>query len=156
MFLLYVRQTPLIFLLYVRQTPLIFFLYVRQTPLVFLLYVRQAPLIFLISVRQTPLIFLLYVRKTSLMSLLYMRQTPLIFLLYVRQTWKTITSSNLSAKSYLPFIWNVSVIHIYDLPVYVKEELIFGGDLSLENSANSYSCFQLAFLHLVSYFFVLF
>ena len=38
--------------------------------------------------------------------------------------------------------------------VYVKEELCFAWDLSLENSAVSYLCFPLALLHSVSYFFL--
>ena len=37
--------------------------------------------------------------------------------------------------------------------VYVTEGLLFAWDLSLENSADSYLCFQLALLHWVSYFF---
>ena len=36
--------------------------------------------------------------------------------------------------------------------VYVKERLLFAQDLSLENSADSFLCFQLALLHSVSYF----
>ena len=40
--------------------------------------------------------------------------------------------------------------------IYVKEGLPFALDLSLENSANSYLCFQLALLHSVSYFFFLY
>ena len=42
------------------------------------------------------------------------------------------------------------------LAVYVKEGLPFAWDLSLENSPNSYLCFQLALLHTVSYFFFLY
>ena len=42
---------------------------------------------------------------------------------------------------------------MHDLAVYVKEGLHFARDLSLENSANSYLCFRLALLLLVSYFF---
>ena len=42
------------------------------------------------------------------------------------------------------------------LAVYVKEELPFARDLSLENSADSYLCFGLALLHSVSYFFFLY
>ena len=38
------------------------------------------------------------------------------------------------------------------LVVYVKEGLPFAQDLSLENYANSYLCFCLALLHLVSSF----
>ena len=42
------------------------------------------------------------------------------------------------------------------LAVYVKEGLPFAQDLSLENSSDSYLCFRLALLHLVSYFFILY
>ena len=45
---------------------------------------------------------------------------------------------------------------MHDLSVYVKEGLPFAWDLSLENSADSYLCFQLALLHSVSYFFFLY
>ena len=45
---------------------------------------------------------------------------------------------------------------MYDLAVYVKEELPFTWDLSLENSANSCLCFQMALLHSGSYFFSLY
>ena len=43
--------------------------------------------------------------------------------------------------------------HMHGLAVYVKEELPFARDLPLENSADSYLCFQLALLHSLSYFF---
>ena len=45
---------------------------------------------------------------------------------------------------------------MHGLAVYVKEGLPFTWDLSVENSANSYLWFQLALLHSVSYFFVLY
>ena len=45
---------------------------------------------------------------------------------------------------------------MHGLAVYVKEGLPFARDLSLENSADSYRCFQLALLHSVSYFFFLY
>ena len=45
---------------------------------------------------------------------------------------------------------------MHGLAVYVKEDLPFARDLSLENSANSYLCFRLALLHSVSYFFFLY
>ena len=45
---------------------------------------------------------------------------------------------------------------MHGLTVYVKEGLPFAWDLSLENSANSYLCFQLALLQSVSYFFFLY
>ena len=40
--------------------------------------------------------------------------------------------------------------------MYLKEELYFAQGLSLENSPDSYLCFQLALLHSVSYFFFLY
>ena len=45
---------------------------------------------------------------------------------------------------------------MYGLAVYMKEELPFARDISLENSADSFLCFRLALLHLVSYFFFLY
>ena len=45
---------------------------------------------------------------------------------------------------------------MHGLAVYVKEDLPFACDLSLENSADSYLCFRLALLHSVSYFFFLY
>ena len=45
---------------------------------------------------------------------------------------------------------------MHGLAVDVKEGLPFARDLSLENSADSYLCFQLALLHSVSYFFFLY
>ena len=45
---------------------------------------------------------------------------------------------------------------MHGLAVYVKEGLPFAWDLSLENSADFYLCFQLALLHSVSYFFFLY
>ena len=45
---------------------------------------------------------------------------------------------------------------MHGLAVYVKEGLPFACNLSLENSADSYFCFQLALLHSVSYFFFLY
>ena len=45
---------------------------------------------------------------------------------------------------------------MHGLAVYVKEGLPFARDLSLENWTDSYLCFRLAFLHLVSQFFFLY
>ena len=42
---------------------------------------------------------------------------------------------------------------MHGLAVYVKEGLPFAQDISLENSADSDLCFQLALPHSVSYFF---
>ena len=57
---------------------------------------------------------------------------------------------------YLPLIRKNSITHIYGLAVYVKEELYFAQDLSLENSSDSYLCFRLDLLPSVSYFVFLF
>ena len=65
----------------------------------------------------------------------------------------SIDSGNFSVRGYLPLIQKDSSTHMHGLSIYVKEGLSFAWDLSLENSADSYLCFQLALLHLVSYFF---
>ena len=44
---------------------------------------------------------------------------------------------------------------MHRLTVYIKEGLPFARELSPENSADSYLCFRLALLDLVSYFFFL-
>ena len=59
-------------------------------------------------------------------------------------------------RGYLSLIRTDSSTHMHGLTVYVKEGLSFARDLSLENSAGSYLCFQLALLHSVSYFFFLY
>ena len=64
----------------------------------------------------------------------------------------SIDSGNFSVRGYLPLIRKGSSTHMHGLAVYVKEGLPFAQDLSLENSADSYICFQLALLHSVSYF----
>ena len=45
---------------------------------------------------------------------------------------------------------------MHGLAVYVKKELPFAWNLSLENSADFYLCFRLALLHSVAYFFFLY
>ena len=87
-----------------------------------------------------------------------LNQTVLTFLLYVRQTCldDSIDSGNFSVRGYIPLIRKDSITHIHGLAVYVKEGLPFARDVSLENSADSYLCFQLALLHLVSSFFFLY
>ena len=65
----------------------------------------------------------------------------------------SINSGNFSARGYLPLTWKDSTTHMHGLAVYVKEGLSFARDLSLENTADSYLCFWLALLNLVSYFF---
>ena len=59
-------------------------------------------------------------------------------------------------RGYLPLIQKDSSTHMHGLAVYVKEGLPFAQDLSLENSADSYLCFELALFHSVSYFFFLY
>ena len=56
-------------------------------------------------------------------------------------------------KGYLPLIRKDSITHRLGLAVYVKEELLFARDLSLENSVDSYLCVPPDLLHSVSYFF---
>ena len=68
----------------------------------------------------------------------------------------SIDSGNFSVRGYLPLIWKDSSTHMHGLTVYLKEELPFAQDLTLENSADSYLCFRLALLHLVFYFFFLY
>ena len=57
----------------------------------------------------------------------------------------SIDSGNFSVRGYLPLIRKDSSTHMHGLAVYVKEGLPFARDLSLENSADSYLCFRLAF-----------
>ena len=66
---------------------------------------------------------------------------------------ESIDSGNFFVTSYPSLIWKDSITHMYGLAVYVKEGFPFAWYLSLENS---YLCFQLAWLHLVSYFFFLY
>ena len=57
-------------------------------------------------------------------------------------------------RGYLVLIRKDSSTHIHGLAVYVKKGLPFARDLSLENSADSYSSFLLILLHSMSYFFL--
>ena len=82
-----------------------------------------------------------------------LNQTPLTFLTNLDDS---INSGNFCERGYLSLIQKDSGTHMYGLAVYVKEGLPFTQDLSLENSADSYLCFRLAFLHSVSYFFFLY
>ena len=52
-----------------------------------------------------------------------------------------IDSGSFSVRGYLPLIWKDSTTHLHGLEVYIKEELPFAHNLSLENSADSYLCF---------------
>ena len=60
---------------------------------------------------------------------------------------------NFPIRAHVPLMQKVSVTHMHGLAVYVKEGLSFAWNLSLENSADSYLCFWLAFLHSLPYFF---
>ena len=82
-------------------------------------------------------------------------QTLLTFLLCKTNLDDAVHSANFSVRGYLPLIRKDSSTHMHGLTVYLKEGLPFAWDLSLENSAYSYLCFQLALLHSVSYFFFL-
>ena len=68
----------------------------------------------------------------------------------------SIDSGNFSVRGYLPLIRKDSSTHMHGLAVYVKEDLPFAGNLSLENSADSYLCFRLALLCSLSYLFFLY
>ena len=69
---------------------------------------------------------------------------------------ESIDSGNFSVRSYLPLIRKDSITQMCGLAVFVNEKLCFSGDISLENSADSYLCFRLALLHSVTYFFFLY
>ena len=78
---------------------------------------------------------------------------PLTFLLLcetILDDWSD--SGNFSVRGDLPLIQKDSVTHIYELAVYMKEGFPFVQNLSLQKSADSYLCFQLALLHSVSCF----
>ena len=57
----------------------------------------------------------------------------------------SIDSGNFSLTDYLPLKWKDSISHVHGLAVYVKEGLPFAWGLSLENTPNSYLCFQLLY-----------
>ena len=65
----------------------------------------------------------------------------------------SIDSGSFSVRGYLPLIRKDCSTYMHGLAVYVKEGLPFAQDISLENSADSDLCFQLALPHSVSYFF---
>ena len=68
----------------------------------------------------------------------------------------SIDSGNFSVRDYLPLIQKDSITHMHGLAVNVKKGLSFAHDVSLQNSADSYVCFELALLNSVFYFFVLY
>ena len=69
----------------------------------------------------------------------------------------SIDSGSFSVRGYLPLIRKDSSTHMHGLTVYLKEELPFAQDFSLENLslADSYLRFRLVFLHSGSYVFFL-
>ena len=73
--------------------------------------------------------------------------SPNVLALCERNQVDSINSGNFSITGYLPFIQKDSSIHMHGLAVYVKQGLPIAHDLSLENSTDSYLCFQLALLH---------
>ena len=79
--------------------------------------------------------------------------SPDILALYETNLDDSVDSGNFSVRVYLPLIWKNSATYMYGLAVYVTKGLPFAQDLSLENYADSYLCFQLALLHSVPYFF---
>ena len=79
--------------------------------------------------------------------------SPDIFALCETNLDDSIDSGNFSVRGCRPLIRKDSSTHMHGLAVYVKEGLPFAWELSMENSADSYLCFQLALLHSASYFF---
>ena len=73
---------------------------------------------------------------------------------YVKQFWMTevILAISLWGVIFLYLIQKDSVTHIHKLVVFMKEGFPFAQNLSLQKSADSYLCFQLALLHSVSCF----
>ena len=67
----------------------------------------------------------------------------------------SIDSGDFSVRGYLLLIRKDFSTHMHGLVVYVKEDFIFQGTLSLENSADCNLHFCQALLHSVSYFFFL-
>ena len=82
--------------------------------------------------------------------------TPDILALCETNLNDSIDSGNFSVRCYLPLIRKYSGTHMHGLAVYVNKGLPFARDLSLENSADSYVCLQLALLLSMSYFFFLY
>ena len=85
-----------------------------------------------------------------------MNQTPDILVLCDTNLDDSLDSGNFFVRGYLPLIRKDFSTHVHGLAVYVKEGLRFARDLFLVNSADSYSCFRLALLDSVSYFFFLY
>ena len=100
-----------------------------------------------------------YVNQIILISTTLQRLALWIFKAFVRILLianLSIDSGNFPVRGYLPLIQKDCSTHMHGLTVCVKEGLPFARDLSLENSPDSYLCFQLALLCSVSYFFFLY
>ena len=67
--------------------------------------------------------------------------SPDILALFETNLDDSTDSGNFAVRGYLPLIRKDSSTHMHSLAVYVKEQLPFAQDLSLENSADSYLCF---------------
>ena len=82
--------------------------------------------------------------------------SPNILALHETNLGDSVDSGNFSVMGYFPLIWKDSITHMHGLAVYVKEQLPFAQDLSLENFTDSYLCFWLALLHSVPCFLFLY
>ena len=80
-------------------------------------------------------------------DILYLCETNLDDLIY---------SGSFSVRGYLILIPKDASADMHGFGVYVKAELSFAWDLSLENSADSNLCFRLALLCSVFYIFFLY
>ena len=80
---------------------------------------------------------------------LSLNQPLLTFLLCVREIWMT-------QLIWVVSLWEVTFALIWKDSVSHMHEPSFAWDLSLENSTDSYLCFQLSLLHSMSYFFFLY
>ena len=65
----------------------------------------------------------------------------------------SVDSGNFSMRDFFLYTERILLL-MHGLAVHVKEGLPFAQDLTLENSADSHVCFQMALLHLMFYFFL--
>ena len=68
--------------------------------------------------------------------------SPDILVLHEANLDDSIDYGSFSVTDFIILIRKDSITHMHDLAVYVKEGLPFVRDLSLENSTNSYFCFD--------------
>ena len=88
---------------------------------------------------------------------LSLSQTLLTFLLYVRQTWVTQLILAISLWRFIFLSYKRILVLICMVSQFMwRKNFIFRWHVSLEDSADSYLCFRLALLHLMSYFFFLY